>query len=172
MNPILTIERLRELLSYDSVTGIFTNLVDRRRCGKSGDTAGSINGRLGYVQIGIDGRRYYAHRLAWFYMTGEWPDQIDHIDRNRAHNAWSNLRECSNSQNQANRRATSSEGLKGVTWHDCGKWMAQINVSSRHIYLGLFDSAIAAHTAYCIAAREHFGEFAHFGENSPQRHFI
>jgi hypothetical protein len=161
----VTLERLKEILSYDPETGFFTNLSTRKRA-PIGATAGST-GKNGYIEIGIDGRSYLAHRLAWFYMTGEWPPQVDHKDRDRANNAFSNLRAADNAQNQMNRKATSRSGYKGVTWHDCGKWMAQIHIEKKHIYLGLFETALDAHRAYCETALKHFGEFANFGDNSP-----
>jgi hypothetical protein len=163
---MITIERLKEVLSYDPETGVFTNLMTRKRA-RAGAAAGAISKASGYVEIGIDGRSYWAHRLAWFYMTGEWAEQVDHKDRNRANNAFVNLREADNARNQMNRKATSRSGYKGVTWHDCGKWMAQIHIEKRHVYLGLFETALDAHRAYCETASKHFGEFANFGDNSP-----
>ncbi|WP_208454895.1 HNH endonuclease [Burkholderia gladioli] len=160
MKRTLTKAEAATILSYDPSTGVFRNLVDRHWSSKAGDIAG-FEERHGYVKISIAGHKYYAHRLAWLFMTGEWPsDQVDHIDGNRSNNAWANLRECSNALNQANRRCTSRVGLKGVTLHSDGKWMAQIMVGKRRIYLGLFDAPEFAHEAYCLAADLAFGSFA------------
>ena len=67
---MITAERLRELLHYDPVTGIFTNIAPRKKI-VVGSVAGSLDQESGYWMIGLERRRYYAHRLAWLYMTGE-----------------------------------------------------------------------------------------------------
>lgn len=101
----LTAARLRKLLSYDPETGAFTRLIDRAGkggCAKAGTLAGSKDHR-GYMTTAIDGRRYYGHRLAFLWMTGEWPKAgVDHIDRDRSNNAWGNLRDVKQSFNVAN----------------------------------------------------------------------
>src|ERR1700719_1662744 len=97
-------DRLRELLSYDPETGVFRWLVRKRQNVKAGDVAGSFDG-CGYCKISIDRRAYKAHRLAWLYMTGEWPPaEIDHINMNRADNRFANLRLATRHQNMANQR--------------------------------------------------------------------
>lgn len=90
---MLTAERLREVLEYDPAIGVFRWLI--KPCGQIsiGDIAGCRHGE-GYVQIRVIGRIYLAHRLAWLYMTGEWPiSLIDHRNLDRSDNRWSNLRE-------------------------------------------------------------------------------
>jgi HNH endonuclease len=88
----LTAERLRERLHYDAETGVFTRRVGSSNA-RAGDVAGSVHS-TGYVRISIDGGKYTAHCLAWFYVHGVWPsDQIDHINRNRSDNRIANLRE-------------------------------------------------------------------------------
>jgi hypothetical protein len=94
----LTAERLREILGYDPETGLFTRLVRTGRI-RAGEVAGTAHSR-GYRSIVIDGRVYLSHRLAWLYVHGEWPpEQIDHINRNRADNRLVNLRAAKQSQN-------------------------------------------------------------------------
>src|SRR4029450_2313606 len=115
----LTAERLRELLDYDPETGDFTWKVNRR-CVRSGSVAGNVNCVDGYCYIGVDARRYHAHRLAWLYIKGAWPnDQIDHINGNKADNRFANLRQATHSQNQANggRYSNNASGYNGVTLH-------------------------------------------------------
>lgn len=146
----LTQARLKELLHYDPLTGIFTRLV-----GVQGVDAGHVqkpNKFHGYVFIEIDGEKYRAHRLAWFYVHGRWPsDQLDHRDRNKAHNWISNLREATDGQNRQNMsmRSDNGSGHTGVSW-DKGrnKWMAQIKVDGRQHYLGRFDDVMDASEAY------------------------
>lgn len=104
-----------------------------------------------------------AHRLAWFYAYGVWPqDQIDHRNGIRSDNRICNLREATNSLNKANerRRTDNTSGFKGVHRRENGRWRARIGVGNRRLALGDFDTPEAAHTAYCQAAAQHFGEFA------------
>jgi hypothetical protein len=116
--------------------------------------------------IWIDGKRYYAHRLAWLYMTGKFPDQqIDHIDQDGTHNIWRNLREATNTQNAANsRRRNNASGFKGVFWQRSRRWRASIMVNSRRIHLGYFNTPEEAYAVYLAAAQKYFGEFANGGE--------
>ena len=69
----LTHSRLREVLFYDQLTGLFQHLIDRGSA-KTGTIISGTPNKSGYLQIGIDGELFYAHRLAWFYMTGRWPN--------------------------------------------------------------------------------------------------
>lgn len=159
----LTIERLREVLSYDPDTGVFTRLKSLTHNAREGSVAGSLKSS-GYMFIDVDNVRYRAHRLAWFYMTGEMPSQmVDHRDNVRSNNRWSNLRLANNQQNGANSKAKrfNTSGFKGVYWHKKRElWAAKINVGKRQIYLGCFNFREDAAAAYLRAACEHFGEFA------------
>ena len=127
--------------------------------------AGTLNTK-GYLRIGINGKIYYAHRFVFLMHHGYLPEQIDHIDGNRANNAIENLRPATNSQNQQNRakQKTNTSGYKGVHWRkDAGKWQAQIAINGKRKHLGYFDTAEQAHEAYCKTAIELHGEFANFG---------
>ena len=99
----LTAEWLRAVLDYDPKTGLFHWRIDRGgRKARIGALAGSFDA-TGYIQIMIDGKNYKAHRLAWLYVTGNWPiGDIDHLNGERANNRWSNLREATKSINQQN----------------------------------------------------------------------
>lgn len=155
MANVLTQERLKALLRYDPATGVFTRLV---RLPKShygvGEVAGSLNDSDA-VMIMVDGKRHRAHRLAWLYMTGRWPScEIDHRNRKRHDNRWSNLREATRGQQGQNmsKHRDGKSGFLGVTWrNDRRKWKAQIQVDGMRKCIGLFDEPQAAHEAYLKA---------------------
>src|SRR5262249_32141337 len=111
---MITQERLKEVLFYSPKTGTFIWRVTLNPRGKAGSVAGCKDGA--YWAIRIDRTLYDAHRLAWLYMTGEWPEGIDHRDKDGINNRWKNLREADQSQNGANSRlrVNSATGYKGV----------------------------------------------------------
>jgi hypothetical protein len=156
-----SIEKLRWWLSYEATTGVFTWRQKPAKWMHAGAVAGCLN-HYGYTVIRLEGELHYAHRLAWLWMTGNWPkEQIDHRNGNRNDNRWENLREASNQLNQANVRRRKKSGLKGITkYKPNGKWQAQIMVDQKHISLFYFTCPAAAHLAYVVAANEAFGEFA------------
>ena len=153
---------VQDLFSYNPETGEFTRKA-RRQGARVGQVCGSPDSH-GYLQIKINGRNYFAHRLAWLVVYGEWPKhQIDHIDRNPTNNRIANLREATNSQNNHNRgqQVNNTSGYKGVCWNKRAKrWKAYIKLHGRRTHLGYFNTADAAHAAYCVAAQELHGEFA------------
>lgn len=154
----LTVDRLRQLLDYDAVTGLFVWKVGQR----AGRQAGTKHW-AGYLFIKIDQVVYLAHRLAWLHVHGVWPADLDHKNLNKADNRITNLRECDDSTNQANctMRPTNTSGRKGVTWNrKCGKWQAGIKRQGRSVHLGLFVDLDDAAAAYAVAAESYFGQFA------------
>lgn len=112
----------------------------------------------------IDEKVYSANRLAWFVVTGKWPNpEVDHEDLDGDNNAWLNLREATRSQNRANtkKECRNTSGFKGVHWHGVmGKWCASIKKDGALEKIGYFDAAEEAHAAYVKRAGELFGEFA------------
>ncbi len=165
----LTQEYLKSILFYDPETGLWKWLIDNYRY-HAGDEAGSINSK-GYVQITINGKKYKAHRLAWLYMTGEWPKvEIDHDNTKRSDNTWENLREAIGTENCYNYpvKATNKLGVKGV-YLSKGRYRAQIQINKTKIFLGSFDTLEEAKTAHDNAANKHQGKFVHISiakENS------
>lgn len=153
----LTAERLRELLVYSKVTGVFRWRATRRgQRPRIGDEAGSV-GDSGYRVIGIDGIAYGAHRLAWLYVTGEWPThQVDHRNRRRDDNRWKNLRKATSAEQRQNQSVGSNNktGFLGVRLHRCGKYEANIKVGKKALYLGLFGTATEASDAYIAAKKK------------------
>lgn len=158
----ITQEYLKSVLHYNGESGLFTWLKSRG-ARRSGSCAGCDQGD-GYLRIGLRGKLYLAHRLAWFWMTGGWPvSKIDHRDLNGLNNRWKNLREATDSQNRMNtyRRSDNTSGFKGVHWQAPNeKWQARIITDGKRQSLGLFDCAAAAHFAYVVAADKSYGEFA------------
>lgn len=148
----ITAERLRELLHYDPLTGVFTWLVSHGRGGRY--PAGSIAGYMhhkGYIDIWLDGRFYRAHRLAWLHVHGAWPEKdIDHRDTVKHHNWIKNLRSATNAQNAQNRPSIRKDGSHvGVTrYKPTGQWLARIMVAGKPIHVGYFE-----HEADAVAAR-------------------
>jgi HNH endonuclease/AP2 domain len=167
---MLTQERLKELLHYDPETGVFTWIATKARRVSNGDVAGGIcrlkrSSGLSYRLINIDRMPRGAHRLAWLYVYGYIPRQIDHIDGDGLNNRISNLRPCSNTQNRANtgRTIANHSGFKGVSWSKNAKrWRSTINSGCRQIHLGYFDSPESAHAAYRAKAYAVHGQFARF----------
>jgi len=154
---MLTQERLKELLHYDQKTGVFTWRDARNGRVKIGSIAGTVQ-KKGYRQIEIDGKGHKESRLAWLYMTGEWPpEQVDHEDTNRANNAWSNLRLATNKTNAQNKRKAQSNNATGVLGvgqrPSRGGFRARITVDGKTINLGRFNTEEAAHVAYVQAKR-------------------
>jgi len=143
----LTQERLKTLLEYCPDTGEFLWRTQKGRC-KSGARAGATD-TYGYRVIRLDGILYKAHRLAWLYAYGCWPDGLlDHINRNPSDNRLANLREATQSENMHNAKRRSRSGVPGVRWREeRGRWVAQIRIGYRTHVLGSFvskDEAIAA----------------------------
>ncbi len=151
----LTIERLKAVLHYDPDTGIFTWLVRTSNRISAGSAAGSLM-QNGYICISIDSRRYLAHRLAWFYMTGEWPNIIDHEDRTPINNRWNNLRDGGQTENMLNKsiQSNNTTGFQGVTRNGKG-FMARITKRGKTTHIGSFPTAEEAHKAYQIEKMKH-----------------
>jgi hypothetical protein len=152
---MIQLERLKNILSFNPDTGIFVWKESTAHRTKVGSVAGAVSVK-GYVKIQVDRRLYAAHRLAWFYHYGEWPDGIvDHINRNRSDNRIANLRVVSASQNMRNcgLRSTNTSGYKGVSYFaHRKKWAAQIRIHGENWVVGMFDTPEAAAAAYKNAA--------------------
>lgn len=154
---ILTQEHLRSMFDYNEHTGLF---VRRKATPIRGHKVGDVMPN-GYLRIGVDRQRYLAHRLAWFYVFGVWPEnEIDHIDGNKLNNRIANLRDATPSMNQHNKRlmANNTSGIQGVSWdaHN-GKWAATIQAFKRKYFLGRFNTLTEARQVREAAKRElHF----------------
>lgn len=158
MSEELTQEYLREVLRYIAKTGIFKWRVAVSRSVKVGDVAGTLQNK-GYIHILLRGRKYVAHRLAWFYLYGEWPSrQLDHRNGRKDDNRRVNLRLVTNAENQQNTkgaRRNNSTGYLGVSLHKrLNKYSAQIYKDGKKHHLGYFDTGKEAHKTYLAAKRK------------------
>lgn len=154
---------LTELLDYDPATGLFRWKVRASNRVRIGDIAGNKTWH-GYWTIYIRGENYLAHRLAWFFTHGQWPDaEIDHIDRTPLNNRIANLRLVSSSQNKMNSRPKKGKrcARKGVYVHREKplRYRARITVYGVTRHLGVFATEEEAYAAYAEASKHHHGEY-------------
>lgn len=151
-----------ENLKYDPASGLFTHTKDYGRV-KAGQHVSSLDSH-GYIRVSYKGKRYLGHRVAFYLMTGKWPEQdVDHIDGNRTNNKWNNLREATRSQNLQNQKCTRGVSrFKGVTFNG-SVFVAQIGKRGKS-YIGCSKSEKEAAMIYNNAARVLFGNFARYNQ--------
>lgn len=148
MNQLPPLEELQKVLRYDPWSGEFWWI-------KSKKCAGSINGH-GYKVIRYQGVLHYAHRLAWYYNTGEiYYKNIDHINGNRSDNRIQNLRTCTQAQNVKNSRR------KGCSFNKReNKWESYVYNDGKRYHIGYFNTELEAREAYIEKKNELAGEFS------------
>jgi len=156
--------KLQSLLRYDAETGKFYWLVDRygRNGARSGDVAGWKHDN-GYWYIRTAGSKYIAHRLAWLFHFGKWPEKmIDHINGDKLDNRIVNLRLATPSQNIANTNRTCAiSKMRGAHFdRSRKKWASRIMVNGHVTHLGRFNTPEEASAAYKAARAKAFGEFS------------
>lgn len=156
----LTQKRLKEVLHYSVRTGIFTWKTRLARRIHIGDVAGSHPNSQGYTHIAIDGIEYKAHRLAWLYVYGEWPDgEIDHKNTVKHHNWIKNLRDLTrtgNKQNTTKAYTNNKTGLLGVSFNkESRNFIAKIMINGKTKTIGRYLTPELAHKAYVKAKRKY-----------------
>lgn len=166
---MLTQTLIRALFSYDPETGVCVWLPRDGLTGwnkkHAGRRVGSMDSR-GYIMTSIDNKSVALHRLIFAYVTGHFPDEIDHANGDRADNRWSNLRPATRSQNLCNKKMSrhNTSGVKGIGY--CPrrhKWFAKITLNRRQLWLGYHKTRESAAQAYrdaSAAIHQEFGRTA------------
>lgn len=139
----LTQDNLLNVIEYIPETGEFIRLVTMGAVALRGSSAGALT-KAGYSIIALGKNRYYAHRLAYFYMLGVMPtDDIDHLDGNPSNNSWINLRDATKSENMANQklRIDNISGVKGVIYRkEYDNYGVTITKAGKRIWLGSYPT--------------------------------
>lgn len=163
ITPRFTADELRSLVAYDRETGEMTW---RTKTARSVVVGRSVGGKVknGYVQASILGQHLMVHRLAWYYVTGDWPDFfIDHINGVTDDNRFANLRPCTTKQNRANSKKPvhNKSGYKGVSFHrGTSRWRARIGIDGKDVTIGYFVTREEAAEARKKEAERLHGEFS------------
>jgi len=162
---MLTQEDLKKILTYDPESGEFTWNLNVRRMRK-GINAGRMDTK-GYWTIQFKGSKYQAHRLAWLYIKGSFPDKdLDHIDGDKLNNKFSNLREVEKWQNSWNSKLAKNNksGVKGISWCVASrKWVARITVRGVVMCLGCSSDKNYLKGVIDKARVEYHDKFCNFG---------
>lgn len=163
----LDVSRLREMFSYDPISGILTRLTTRN----AGKPCGTIF-NTGHMQVDVDGDMTGVHRIAWALSSGEYPTiEVDHINGDGADNRLCNLRLATSAQNNQNRKISgrNKSGVKGVfsvrqnKWTDRRWWRVAIGHNQGKYYITHFhcfgqaikhakETRLSLHGAFARAA--------------------
>lgn len=131
---------------------------DRNFKVKAGDKVGA--NCLGYLRFKLFGKTFANHRVIYFMHHGNFPEVVDHIDRDTLNNRIENLRAATKSDNKCNSKPHKDRKAKGSYLLNTGRYMSVIQKNGKREYLGVFDTAEEAQNAYAIAAIRVHGEFA------------
>lgn len=152
-------DELKDYIDYDPNTGVF-----RWKVNYYGNKLGSSprpTHSEGYIRVQFKGKRYFMHKVAFYWTYGYLPDQVDHINRNTSDNRISNLRAATQAQNSCNKGARGKSKYRGVYWHNKNrKWVTSLRKEGVSHYVGCFECEIEAAKAYNEKAKELHGEFA------------
>lgn len=148
---LLELDFLRQVLDYCPSSGVFHWKKSLSNAAPAGSEAGRSRNSDGYKQVCINKKFYKCHRLAWFFVNGVWPDQIDHINGDRVDNRIENLRDVSgqtNSENQGFAHSNNKSGYLGVSSRGNGRYQADIRIEGKKKFIGSFSCPEEAHKAY------------------------
>lgn len=147
---VLTLDFVNSILTYNPYTGIFIwkerdashIKFNPRFANKQAGYINTLQKGNRYVIIGINGKQYYAHTLAYFITYGEWADLIDHKDGDGTNNKIYNLVKSTHSNNIMNRKlGKCKSGFIGVSFiTKSSKWKATITVNKKPISLGYYNT--------------------------------
>lgn len=167
----IDINAVHQLLQYDAATGTLKWKVRRGGSANIGSTAGWMHTE-GYLCVTINGKRLFAHRLAWVLHHGAQPDgEIDHINGDRADNRIVNLRCVDHISNKRNtkRQRNNTSGHCGVWWHSKSKmWASSICVGGKTVHIGRYPVIGDAITARLEAEKKYLFDDLH-GKPQPLR---
>jgi hypothetical protein len=154
-------KQLKSILNYDPDTGIFRWVNPTNKRIRIGEVAGCFDND--YIRIKIHGKKYLAHRLAWFYINDEWVELIDHINSNRSDNRIINLRKATKSENGMNRgkNLNNLSGHKGISKTRNNKYVARFSINRKTVFRKTFDNLPEAIVAYREASIKYHGEFTY-----------
>ena len=153
---MITQDYLKSIINYNPETGVFTWKKRMSQNVKAGDVAGTNCD--GYVKIRINSKGYRAHRLAFLYMTGEMPEQVDHIKGIKSDNRWEKIREATHSVNMRNKciNKNNQSGVCGVRFEeDRNKWAANIGANGKQKKIGRYGDKFEAICARKSAENKH-----------------
>lgn len=169
--PLPDQDYLEEIFIFDFDRGV---LIWKERDGApdvwNRSWAGKISGsksKDGYINVGVNGKLYRAHRLIWKLIYGYDPNFIDHINGDVSDNRLQNLRDVSHQENHKNRNVykTNTSGVTGVIFNKrLGKWSARIGVDGKYIHLGVFSDFELAKQAR-LDAESHYGFHKNHGRD-------
>lgn len=155
-------ERLKQLMHYDPLTGVMCRIASTGNATKIGVPVKSTDTK-GYLICRIDKKLYRVHRLAFLYVTGAMPSaNIDHKNGIKTDNAFSNLRDVSQSKNQMNKRVqkNNTSGHTGVIYiKQADRWRANVKMDGVTRCLGHFKTKEEAVAVRDAAAKNQFGEY-------------
>ena len=167
---MITQEELKRILGYRKDGKLVWKVNRNSYAGKVkiGAVAGTFDKSNGYTKIIIDQKKYYAHRLIYFYHYGEMPNTTDHINRDRLDNRIENLRSVTSSENSWNKpkaEGNFSSKYKGVSWCKVmNKFRARIKTKGKEIRLGYFEKEDAASLAYNNYIKKNFKEHGYLNQ--------
>jgi len=155
---ILTPCFVKETFVYDKKTGILSWRNNRRRGIKANSEAGWVCAD-GYRAVRLQRKSFLVHRIIWLYVHGSFPQgQIDHINGNRLDNRLGNLRDVSFAENRLNKKRHREGRLHGCSFNKLQqKWLAQIVINKKIVYLGGYNTEQEAHLIYKQTFEEWFG---------------
>lgn len=155
MKTLITQAELKKILHYDCDSGLFTRLYSKKNPKLVGNIAGykhkMVESGKTYIDIKIGRRAYRAHRLAFLFMIGKFPDKdVDHNDGDGTNNKWTNITQATKLENAKNHklRCDNNSGVVGVYWDKvCAKWSAQVSNKRLGRFADFFEACCARKSA-------------------------